>query len=213
MSQSVRSYFERSAVAFDSLYDEKATPFWRFINKTFRRDIYERFLLTMEHAQLYRSKSVLDVGCGSGRYEVGLASLGVPEVLGIDFSQDMINLAEAAVGASDAYTFRCADFLKADLDRQFDLVVAMGLFDYLADPLAALRKMAELSEHSIIASFPSINWYRTPIRRVRYRIKKCPVYFYRTEDIRKLSAQAGFSKLELTKIRGAGQDYIARFFK
>lgn len=213
MTDEVRTYFERSATTFDSLYDEKATWFWRHVNATFRRDIYERFLLTMEHVEKHHIKSVLDVGCGSGRYEVGFAELGVEEVLGIDFSEDMIDLAREAVRGETTYRFLCADFLATEIDRPYELVVGMGLFDYLSDPLTALRKMARLADHSVVASFPSISLYRTPIRRVRYRIKNCPVYFYTPEQIRELSERAGFGRLELVKVRGAGMDYFARFFK
>lgn len=213
MTDEVRSYFNRSATAFDSLYDERATWFWRLVNRMFRHDIYERFLLTMEHVEKHHIESVLDVGCGSGRYEIGFAQLGVNEVLGVDFSEDMVALAREAATERPGYRFLCADFLETSFQQPFDLVVAMGLFDYLSDPSAALRHMARAADHSVVASFPSISIYRTPIRRIRYRIKHCPVYFYTAQEIRDLSDQAGFRNFELVKIRGAGMDYFARFFK
>ena len=63
----------------------------------------------------------------------------------------------------------------------------------------------------MIASFPSISWYRTPIRKVRYVIKRCPVYFYRREQIEQLGKAAGFAQTDISKIDGAGQDYFATF--
>ena len=93
-SKSIRDYFSRAASTFDALYAERQmNQFERFVNCHFRRDIYERFLLTMEHFKTYGLKSALDVGCGSGRYVVSLADLGVERILGIDFSPAMIDLA------------------------------------------------------------------------------------------------------------------------
>jgi hypothetical protein len=46
------------------------------------------------------------------------------------------------------------------------------VFDYIEEPEAALRKMKELARHSVVASFPSRSVYRTPLRKVRYAIKR-----------------------------------------
>jgi hypothetical protein len=73
----------------------------------------------------------------------------------------------------------------------------------------SLKTMRALAANSVIASFPSISFYRTPIRKLRYKIKKCPVYFYRPAEIEELTRHAGFASCRITKIPGAGMDYIA----
>jgi hypothetical protein len=50
-----------------------------------------------------------------------------------------------------------------------------------------------------------------PLRKIRYVLKKCPVYFYTTRRIEELASQAGFSSVEITKIPGAGMDNVAAF--
>jgi SAM-dependent methyltransferase len=213
----VRDYFTRSAVAFDSLYElDRASPLMRYVNKKFRRDIYERFLLTLDHARKHALQSALDVGCGSGRYAYALAELGMRRIVGIDVSPSMIQLAREFAsrlsGAEHRCEFLCGDFMEFRSPEQFDMVLAMGLFDYVSEPLGALRRMREYASHSVIASFPSISWYRTPIRKVRYYLKRCPVYFYRRHAIERLSREAGFADTQIVKIEGAGQDYVATFF-
>lgn len=65
----VRTYFERTADSFDRLYDEDGQPlFWRWINRHFRLDIAARYIQTDDHIMQSSARSVLDLGCGSGRY-------------------------------------------------------------------------------------------------------------------------------------------------
>jgi len=215
-SDEVQQYFTRSALSFDALYAEgRMHPLVRFLNRQFRRDIYERFLLTMDHVRQYRLETAFDVGCGSGRYAVALAGMGLTRVLGIDFSPSMIEAARShARGAPEAVCeFVCADFMQFDPRESFDVVIAMGVFDYVADPVPMLSKMRSLARHSVVASFPSISLYRTPIRKLRYRLKRCPVYFYDRPGIDRLAAEATFSRHEVIKIVGAGMDYFVSLFR
>ncbi len=217
--EKVKDYFARTAVDFDSLYSERNVGFFmRFLNHRFRRDIRERYLLSLEHVRRYQLGSILDVGCGSGRYEFGLAQLpDTRRMVGIDFSPQMIALAAANTrpvqNSSKSLEFFCGDFQNFETGETFDGVLAMGFFDYVSDPAPVLEKMRKYARHSVTASFPSLSLYRTPIRKVRYFFKRCPVYFYTPERIFSLSKAAGFARVETRKIRGAGMDYFAIFFK
>ena len=217
-TEKVRQYFVRSAATFDSLYSEnKMGPLTTFINRKFRRCIYDRFILSIKHARKYKLETVLDVGCGSGRYAYALAQLGARRIVGIDFSQTMIDLAvkntSKIQGANEIFEFICRDFTEFQTEETFDVVLAMGFFDYINDPIPILKKMKKLTNHSIIASFPSISIYRTPIRKIRYYFKRCPVYFYNRDKIISFCSKAGFAKNEIVKIKGAGMDYFVTFFK
>ncbi len=212
--QRAAAYFDRKAELFDSLYSlEKTTPFMRFMNRHFRSDIYERYLLTVNHVKNAKAQSVLDVGIGSGRYATGYAEAGVRRVVGVDISSSMLDLAREHVkqlnGSQTKFEFVLSDIDAYQTADRFDVVVAMGFFDYISEPVPSLKKLRDFCNHSVIASFPSISFYRTPLRKVRYAIKKCPVYFYRIEQIERLAHEAGFSKCQVTKIKGAGMDYVA----
>lgn len=207
----VRAYFERAADSFDRLYSEDGQgPFWRWVNSRFRSDIIARFLRTCEHVKQARARSVLDVGCGSGRYLAAFAQLGVERLAGIDISAPMLDLARrhlATAGRVDVELI-CGNFDEYATNQRFDVVVAMGFFDYQADPVAVLARMRALARHSVIASFPSRHWFRTPLRQARYRIKKCPVYFYDPRRIMDIAEQAGYAYAETVKLPGAGMDYV-----
>jgi len=208
----VQTYFERAADSFDRLYHEEGqTPLWRWINRRFRSDIVTRYLHTCDHVRQSKAQSVLDVGCGSGRYLSAFANLGVGRMVGIDLSQTMLDLAlEQVRAAGHGNTdLVCANFDDFATDECFDVVVAMGFFDYQSNPVHALGKMRTLARHSIIASFPSRHWFRTPLRQVRYRMKKCPVYFYDRASIAAMAEKAGYASTESTKLPGAGMDYVS----
>ncbi len=169
----------------------------------------------MEHIRQLKAQSVLDIGCGSGRYARAYAEIDVGWVVGVDMSKNMIDLAyhhtKEVASSKTRYDFIQTDFMEFMTSENFDVVVAMGFFDYIGEPITVLKKMKLLSKNSVIASFPSISWYRTPIRKIRYFYKKCPVYFYKKATLENFAVKAGFSGCTVTKIKGAGMDYIAIF--
>ncbi len=68
----VRRRFERDAQSFDAIYRLERSPFWRWVNTTFRKAVFERYTITFEQAGDVTDKKILDVGCGSGVYTVDL---------------------------------------------------------------------------------------------------------------------------------------------
>ena len=92
MTRGVKNYFDHAAQEFDAVYDGKG-PFGQWLDRNFRRDMYERYRLTFETCGNITGKSVLDVGCGSGRYSIEFAKRGAVSVVGIDFAPNMLTLA------------------------------------------------------------------------------------------------------------------------
>jgi hypothetical protein len=85
----------------------------------------------------------------------------------------------------------------------------MGVTDYVPDTAAFLRAVAKLVKRRAVLSFPSKHWFRTPVRKMRYWIKRCPVYFFDMGQIERLMTDAGFLHVSVEKIPGAGMDYVA----
>jgi len=171
--------------------------------------------MSLDYVKKYSPKSVLDVGCGSGRYALGMHKIGVKKITGVDFSPEMIRLAVEYTKDismdSEIFRFVCCDFMNFAEDEKYDLVISMGFFDYIKEPVQVLRKMRELSNDSVLASFPSISLYRTPLRKIRYKLKRCPVYFYTPIQIESIAVRAGFGDCDVKKIEGAGMDYFVVF--
>src|SRR5207247_304625 len=101
--------------------------------------------------------TVLDVGCGSGRYAIALANAGAARVVGVDVAQSMIELAVSEAeraGVGSRCDFRVAPFLGFSTDERFDVVVATGYYDYLEDPLPHLVKMLSLARGRLMITLP-----------------------------------------------------------
>lgn len=72
-----------------------------------------------------KRRRVLDIGCGTGRHAVELASRGY-EVVGIDLSESLLRRArEKAAERNVRVDFRQADARDLTFDREFDLVIML----------------------------------------------------------------------------------------
>lgn len=207
-----RAYFSRSAPRFDRIYDgDQQNLLTRWFHRRWHADIAGRAELMLEHAA--GVGSVLDVGCGSGRQMARLAGAGANRLVGIDLSPEMVAQARRRLdqaGAGDCDLVE-GDFRQWESSEHFDLVIALGFFDYQADPVGMLKQMRERARESVIASFPRRHWRRMPIRRFRYLFKNCPVYFYSLEEIERLGREAGFSQTSVYPIPGSSASYLAVF--
>ena len=86
---------------------------------------------------------VLDVGCGPGTITADLARRVAPgAVVGIDRSDEVVDLARPAAAGLDNVRFEVGDvYALADADASFDVVHAHQVLQHLSDPVAALREM------------------------------------------------------------------------
>jgi 2-polyprenyl-3-methyl-5-hydroxy-6-metoxy-1,4-benzoquinol methylase len=204
----VKTYFRKQAVRFDTIYEDRKNLLQKLVDKFFRQVVKDRFNLTFREIGELRGKSVLDVGCGSGRYALEFARRGADKIVGIDYAQEMIELAKAyAENIKDKAKCRfiCVDFAHHDFGEQFDYTVAMGFFDYLEDPSAYLTKMKNLTRSKIIASFPQKWTLRSLIRRIRLLLAGCPVYFYSKREVERLLRE---NRMTEYKIFDLSRDFI-----
>jgi len=202
-------FFDSFSEKFDTIYDEKRNFFMRWLDRRFRSDMFTRFDLTFRALGDLEGKSVLDIGCGSGPYVVEALKRGASLVTAVDPAPGMLALVRnklEAAGFSDKCSLVKGSFPEVAL-RPHDHAVIMGVLDYVADPHVFLCNLRPLIKVSVVASFPSQHWFRTPFRKFRYRLRRCPVFFYDQADIKEVCSAAGFSGVEIQKISGAGMDY------
>ena len=208
----VRRRFERDAESFDAIYRLERSPFWRWVNTTLRKAVFERYNVTFEQAGDVKGKKILDVGCGSGVYSVDFARRGARRVVGVDFSGNMLKLARQEAeqhGVADKCEFIQADFRELEPDERFAISVAMGVFDYIPDQVTFLRKMVALTTEKVIVAFPGHSLIREPARRLRYKLAgKGEIFLYGREDVERIAAEAGLRDYEIIRIPSSGGVYV-----
>jgi len=204
------TFFNGFAETFDTIYDQKRNVFMRWVDCTFRSDMFIRYGLTFEVLADLRGSTILDVGCGSGPYVIEAFKRGASRVTGLDPAPNMLTLVRQRLQQNGVGEDRCEllEGIFPDVNVEpHDYVIVMGVMDYVADAQAFLNALRPLVKRLAVVSFPSEHWFRAPFRKVRYRLRRCPVYFYDDARIRRLSSAAGFTDIRIQKIPGAGMDF------
>jgi len=194
--QRVRNRFRTKAREFDDLYEDE-----RPLVRLLRPGLFRRRQLAVDTVCSYRAPRVLDVGCGSGRIGEFVLEAGVPRYVGIDFSEPMIELARARLERfGERVELVTDDFITAPLDGRFDVVLALGLFDYLPDATRFARRMFDLCVDGgcMVGSFPAWSLIKGPVRKLRYEwIGDCPIFNYDREGLERMLRETGFGRTEI----------------
>ncbi len=209
-SDEVLRYFDETAEDFDSIYRADRSPLRRLRDRA-RLTVTKRLEFVEELVRTSGYTSVLDVGCGSGRFGIALAESGV-HVLGLDFAPHMIDLARtlAEERRVDALTrFEAVDSLRwaSESSETFELSIAMGVFDYVEDPVPLLRAMADHTTRELVVSFPRLGDPWVPIRWVKFKLARCPLFLYRRSSVERLAHEAELAGVEVVPFR---RDYLLR---
>ncbi|MBV8476086.1 MAG: methyltransferase domain-containing protein [Acidobacteria bacterium] len=196
-------YWSRIAPDFDAIYTGNKNPVSRALDRWLRKDIYERYAWVMRKAEEIKPASVCDVGCGSGRFVASLAKRGA-RVTGVDFAPDMLKLARqltTSEGVSDRCEFVLSDILDWKTSDRFDMVIAIGFWDYVRDPIPRLEVIRNLTKRSFLSAWPRAGTVRMRIRNVRLKMAGCPVYFFHRNQIEEYLRRVGF-RVESSEILG-----------
>ncbi len=114
----------------EEIYNDNAEK-WLRLTPSSLSDFTARPLVFEACGEL-NARSVLDIGCGEGYCARELKRRGAGDYLGIDLSEKMIKAAQAQE-AKDQYgiEYRACNVVEFKPERQFDLCVAVFLFNYL----------------------------------------------------------------------------------
>jgi SAM-dependent methyltransferase len=188
----VRDHFREKASSFDALYDEEHP-----LQRAVRPGLLKRRDFAIDVVREFSAPRVLDIGGGSGRVGELALEAGAGEYVNADIAQEMLNLSKERLARfGDKVKLVHGDFLTASFKGTFDVVLALGFFDYQSDAHVFVRRIADLTSGSAVSSFPRWNWLKGPVRKLRYEvINNCPIFDYTERELRFLFGGAGFSRV------------------
>lgn len=208
-TKEVEDFFHGYAQDFDLIYghEEKRNALGRWIDKNTRQTMFLRFEETLRHTSKSNIQSIVDVGCGGGRYVLEFLKQG-KHVIGLDLAEGMLKLAKRKLeesGIKDGTVeWVKSDYMDFKPREQYDAACFMGFFDYISEPLGILKKLKRDVRVEAYGSFPKRNHILTPQRVIRYKMRSCPLYLYSKSDIEKLMQEAGIKKFT---IKDFGRDF------
>jgi SAM-dependent methyltransferase len=199
----VERRFRGEAGRWDEIYSESGNPLARAWDRLTRSNVRRRFARTFERAGDLHGRSVLDLGCGSGRYLVEAALRGARRVVGVDFAPEMIETSRSVVASrsvAGVVELRCAKLETLELDGTFDLVIENGVFDYLDDTRAGLEQARRWMGGTYVATFPDRRAPRALPRSLYWRAHGFRIHLFDPDAITGLARDAGFQHFEIEKI-------------
>lgn len=122
-------------------WNEQAGPTWAAEHVALDRQLAPLGQRVMAELDLSAGRRILDVGCGAGETTLALAAKGA-EVVGVDISRPLLEVARRRAGGSASVTFVEADaqthpFPAASFDAVFSRFGVM----FFADPAAAFANL------------------------------------------------------------------------
>jgi len=191
------SYFHQRAARFAAFY--KSEPVSRLFG---RGALFDRLRFAVDTAVGLPAKRVLDVGCGSGPLFAPLAGRGI-QVTGIDPAEAMVALASQQAadypGLVEVEQRSWQEITEVD---SYDLAIALGVFDYVDQPVDLLTRMGRAASH-VVGSFPSPG-ARTTLRKFRYGRRGVSVHGYAASDLDRMASDANLMVIERSALGRAG---------
>ncbi len=192
-----QTYFHRRASRFSAFYSSE--PVARALG---RGPLFDRLRLAVEMADALSAERAIDVGCGSGPLFAPLAEKGI-RVTGIDPADNMVALASAeAAKFPGRIEVQRRGWEQLDEVDAYDVAIALGVFDYVSDPVDLLGRMGRAAGH-VVASFPSPGM-RTDLRKLRYGVRGVGVHGYPVDGYERLAGQAGLTVVDKVPLGKAG---------
>lgn len=90
------------------------------------------------------NQPILDVGCGTGLVGQALADLGYQNIIGVDISPDMLNLAQQAECYRKILRHDLTQLPYPFVNNSFTAVTCIGVFSLIADPIPVLHEFYRL---------------------------------------------------------------------
>jgi len=138
-------FAQQTRASFDYQWEQLPVGRWNLDHPEFRKEAagYVRQFTGLP-AEWFEGKSVLDAGCGAGRYSWAMCTMGA-HVLSIDQSLHGLERTRRACDAFSSHRVRQVNLVEAlGIDEQFDLVWSFGVLHHTGDTYGCYRRLVPL---------------------------------------------------------------------
>lgn len=149
----VRIWYDCISEGFDKRYTGTEGFYW----ENFETKIIDELVDV-------KNKVVLDLGCGGGRYALSVQEKA-QKIIGIDISSKMIEVARKKCKPGMPVEFLVGDATSTYFkDNYFDVIVSLGMFEYLKDPSPFLAEINRVLKPNGVLVFTCHNRTRVSDR-------------------------------------------------
>ncbi len=149
MQDDIRSHYEKAWAEVDASADAAALTYSSPIEDAVLYPAYQRLLADVNAT--VNGGSILDVGCGSGRWVRYFMDRYKPaHYTGVDFAAASVDLLTRRYATTDGrVTFAVSDITRPGLDlgRRFDLVNVMNVLFHIPEPDKFAAALANIAAH------------------------------------------------------------------
>ena len=168
-------------------------PIQRFCRRFFRTTASSIAVHGIDLLRDVRPKSLLDLGCGTGIFLAELAAAyPLERAVGVDFSQAAIAMAESRLSNRNIFSFERAPVEQCKALRgTYDVVLAIGLFDYLRFDSMLFEAMLKAARSMVIVTLPRRRFRLQRLARHAWlRMNGVTLCTYMSPDIERICQSA-----------------------
>ncbi len=95
----------------------------------------------LDSAKVCENKSILDIACGTGVMIDYYIKRNAGEIVGVDISSKMIDIAKDKFKSYDNISFICCDAENYNFDKQFDSAIIFNAFPHFVNPNDLIKNL------------------------------------------------------------------------
>ncbi len=120
-------------------------PLWKRFKKINNLEAIKLLKNRLPIKDLFKNKSVLDAGCGGGRYSYAIRKLGAKKVMGVDYGDLGLKIARANYGKTKNLSFKKGNVLNLPFkNNSFDVVFSNGVIHHTTNVKKGLSELVRV---------------------------------------------------------------------
>lgn len=150
----------------------------------------------LDSAKVESGKSVLDIACGTGVMIDYYIKRNANDILGVDISSKMIDIAKAKFKKYNNISFVCCDAESYKFDKQFDCAMVFNAFPHFVSPNALISNLYKaLKDGGTLTVAHDRGRKQIDLHHNEVKASKISNGLMSTDDLKKIFLSSGFKNI------------------